>query len=202
MRQPAYIQTLGSQFNGVQLGADVPVHNGSGVLSGIEVYVAHDGDNELGVFLGQDPGTGALGFTVQATCNMDWLHNDAPAIQNAISGISVEEDGTAEGTPGTVTAIDFAGDTTVTRSGGEVIVTTPARRSDSDIDGRVAPFARNVNPSGTIADARIPQTIARDTRAPTAAADRHRSGSEGWHEPEYPVVDTSAGGAGDRGAGA
>ena len=43
----------------------------------------------------------------------------------------------------------------------------PDVRSDADIDGRVAPWARSNSPTGTIPDNRIPASIARDSEVPT-----------------------------------
>ena len=43
----------------------------------------------------------------------------------------------------------------------------PDVRSDADIDGRVAPWARANSPTGTIPDNRIPSSIARDSEVPT-----------------------------------
>ena len=41
------------------------------------------------------------------------------------------------------------------------------QRSDADIDGRIATWARANSPSGTVPDNRIPNTIARDSEVPT-----------------------------------
>ena len=90
--------------------------------------------------------------TLVASAGAVWV---APDSQQAFDAI---KDRLVAGSNITITPDDAADTLTIasTASGG-------GQTSDADIDARIAPFARANNPSGTIADGRIPAGIARDS---------------------------------------
>ena len=90
--------------------------------------------------------------TLVASAGAVWV---APDSQQAFDAI---KDRIVAGSNITITPDDAADTLTIasTASGG-------GQTSDADIDPRIAPFARANNPSGTIADDRIPAGIARDS---------------------------------------
>ena len=66
---------IGSSQQGVKIG-EADVRNGSGTLGTVELYLAHDANNDLGYYLNYSGNAGALGFDVLLSISAIFVHND------------------------------------------------------------------------------------------------------------------------------
>ena len=68
----------GNADNGIQIGAAVPVRNGSATLGNLSLYLAKDGNNQLGYYLTYDHLAGSITFTLSMPeLEIGFIHSDA-----------------------------------------------------------------------------------------------------------------------------
>ena len=172
-----------SADNGVRVIHETVTNLAGSNLTDLDIWFSRvtSGSNQiLRVYLDVDGVAGSYRFSVGTSMKIDFIAHDVPAVPGnteidariapfarAGSGIDIPVAQIPEAIARDNEVENFAKVGNNAQIQDAKIPSSIARDSEvpsnSDIDGRIAPFARQNSPSGTIADARIPSGITRDT---------------------------------------